>query len=123
MFGGIEIPYNPELKNVKYAANMKYLLVAVDAANRQLNNVRTSDFSNTEFATTAAVDTIITNKAVQELVRPIEYHFTATTTEITLFSFKIASAGTFYVDWGNSRKFVRRDIGCGGESYVSRNVL
>ena len=78
---GVEVPYNSELRNPKFVANMKYLLTAVDAANRILNGVRTSDFSNTEFATTTAVDIDATNAAVQDLVRPIKYHFTATTTE------------------------------------------
>ena len=40
---GIEIPYNPELKNPRFAANMEYLLAAVDVANEMLNGFRTTD--------------------------------------------------------------------------------
>ena len=99
---GIEVPYNPELKNPRFVANMKYLMTAVDVANRILNDVHTTDYSNSEYATTFAADTIATNAAVMNLVRPIEYHFTATTTaDTSQFSFKISAAGTFYVDWGD----------------------
>lgn len=98
---GIDIPYNPDIENVKNAANMKYLLTAVDAANRQLNKVRTSDYASGEFATVVAVDTVAADMAVNDLVRPIQYHFTATTTETSEFSFKISAAGTFYIDWGD----------------------
>lgn len=110
---GIDIPYNPDIENVKNAANMKYLLTAVDAANRQLNKVRTSDYSSGEFATVVAVDTVAADMAVNDLVRPIQYHFTATTTETSEFSFKISAAGTFYIDWGDGtiEKIVRASAG------------
>ncbi|MBR2342610.1 MAG: hypothetical protein IKA73_04070 [Alphaproteobacteria bacterium] len=101
---GINVPYNPELKNPRFAANMEYLLAAVDAANAILNGFETTDYRyDSAYATHSAADTITTNTAVNELIRMVEYHFTATTTETTSFSFKIGSAGTFYVDWGDGQ--------------------
>ena len=99
---GIEIPYNPELKNPRFAANMEYLLAAVDVANEMLNGFKTTDYkSDPKYATTSAADTIATNTAVNELIRAVEFPFTATTTETTSFSFSISAGGTFYVDWGD----------------------
>ncbi|MFQ6744868.1 MAG: hypothetical protein ACLRFN_02720, partial [Alphaproteobacteria bacterium] len=63
------------------AANMKYLLTAVDVANEILNGEKTTDYGNGEFATLHAADIIATNQAVETLVRKeIEYKFFLTTT-------------------------------------------
>ena len=40
---GIEVPYNPTLKDVHAAANMKYLLTAVDIANQMLTGQKITD--------------------------------------------------------------------------------
>ena len=58
---GIDLPYNPALKNPQVAANMKYLLTVVDIANAYLNGKKTTDYGNGEYATLAAADTIATN--------------------------------------------------------------
>ena len=100
----ITVPYNPALTNVKSIANMKYLLTAVDVANEILNGEKTSNYGNTEFATTRIADTIATNQAVETLVRKIDKgpEFTLTTTPDTnSFLFKISAAGEFVVDWGD----------------------
>ena len=88
--------------NIMAAANMKYLLTAIDVANEILNGEKTTDYGNGEFATLQAADTIATNQAVETLVRKeIEYKFFLTTTSTNSFSFKISAAGEFVVDWGD----------------------
>ena len=103
--------------NITAAANMKYLLTAVDVANEILNGEKTTDYGNTKFATTQAVDTIATNQAVNTLIKQnkIEYKFSATIDlsryddnsgwvagmPVTEFGFSISAAGTFYIDWGD----------------------
>ena len=68
----ITLNYSPELRSEKAAANMKYLLTAIDVANEILNGEPTTDYGNGEFATTRAVDTIATNTAVDTLVKKNE---------------------------------------------------
>ena len=90
--------------NIMAAANMKYLLTAIDVANEILNGEKTTDYGNGEFATLQAADTIATNQAVETLVRKIDKgpEFTLTTTDDTdSFSFSISAAGEFVVDWGD----------------------
>ena len=90
--------------NIMAAANMKYLLTAIDVANEILNGEKTTDYGNGEFATLQAADTIATNQAVETLVRKIDKgpEFILTTTDDTnSFSFKISAAGEFVVDWGD----------------------
>ena len=65
----IELSYNSALVTPKVVANMEYLLAAVDATNRLINGVVTTDYANGEYATTAAVDTIAADRAVETLVR------------------------------------------------------
>ncbi len=115
----ITVPYNPALTDVKTIANMKYLLTAVDVANEILNGEKTSNYGNTEFATTRIADTTATIQAVETLVKQnkIEYkffmdidlsryddngnHWGGGTATITEFGFDISAAGTFYIDWGD----------------------
>ncbi|MBQ2845152.1 MAG: hypothetical protein IJE79_04000 [Alphaproteobacteria bacterium] len=86
------------------AANMKYLLTAVDVANEILNGEKTTDYGNGEFATLHAADTVATNQAVQTLVKKEQKHeFTLTTTPTNRFEFSISAAGTFYIDWGDGK--------------------
>ena len=100
--------------NIMAAANMKYLLTAIDVANEILNGEKTTDYGNGEFATLHAADTTATNQAVETLVRKIdnitpapedaEYKFFLTTTPDTdSFSFRIIAAGEFYIDWGDGK--------------------
>lgn len=112
----ITVPYNAELSNSRVAANMKYLLTAVDVANELLNGEKTSDYGIGEYATTIAADTIATDTAVKTLIQKnadTGYKFTATIdlslygdnqedwgVAITEFGFDLGAAGTFYVDWG-----------------------
>jgi hypothetical protein len=97
---GIEVPYNPVLKDVHSAANMKYLLTAVDIANQMLNGQKITDYGNSEYATTRAADTIAVDTMVRDYVR--DYKFFATTTPDTeSFEFSISASGVFYIDWGD----------------------
>lgn len=104
----ISVPYNSELTNPRVAANMKYLLTAIDVANKILNGKKTTDYGTGEYATTVAADTVATDTAVDGLIKKEEkYKFTATTTsDTTSFSFSISAAGTFYVDWGDGTEEV-----------------
>ena len=114
----ITIPYNREITNVGVAANMKYLLTAVDVANEILNGEKTTDYGNGEFATMVAADTVATDTAVETLIQKnayTGYKFIATIDlgsyddnkgywwglPVTEFGFKLGAAGTFYVDWGD----------------------
>ena len=102
--------------NVMAAANMKYLLTAIDVANQILNGEKTTDYGNGEFATTQAVDTIATNQAVETLIKQnqIEYKFSVTIDiekangdcfffgeGASEYGISLSAAGTFYIDWGD----------------------
>lgn len=106
---GINVPFNPELTDKTVAANMKYLLSAIDVANGILNGGKvtlygqTAVFGNGEYATDDAADTTATSKAVNTLIKKFEYSFFITTTETDSFSFKISAAGTFFIDWGDDK--------------------
>ena len=97
----ISIPIKAD--NPMLAANMKYLLTAVDVANEILNGEKTTDYGNGEYATLHAADTVATIQAVNTLVQKVEkYKFTLTTTpDTSSFSFSISAAGEFVVDWGD----------------------
>ena len=105
---GIDLPYNPALKNPQVAANMKYLLTVVDIANAYLNGKKTTDYGNSEYATLAAADTIATNTAMDNLIRGQPFYIT-TTPDTTQFSIRINPAGNFRIDWGDGE--VERIIG------------
>ena len=93
------LPYNPELKNPKVAANMEYLLTVVDIANEYLNGEKTTSYGTGEYATKLAADTIATNTAINTLVHG---PFTMTTTpNTTSYSMTIGAAGTFVINWGD----------------------
>ena len=100
---GITVPYNSELTNPHVAANMKYLLTTIDAANSILNGEQITDYGNSEYATTVATDTVATLEMVRDHVR--DYKFFATTTgDTTSFSFSISASGVFHIDWGDGKR-------------------
>lgn len=103
----ITIPYNREITNVGVAANMKYLLTAIDVANEILNGEKTTDYGNGEFATMVVADTVATDTAVETLIQKNEtkeYKFFITTTpDTSSFDFSISAAGEFYIDWGDGK--------------------
>ena len=110
----ITIPYNSELTNPRVAANMKYLLTAVDVANEMLNGEKTTDYGNGEFATTVAADTIATDTAVDGLI--VKGNSTDYKLKLT-HDYKregysgnirdpnhlimISAAGTYNINWGD----------------------
>ena len=103
----ITVPYNAELSNPRVAANMKYLLTAIDVANEMLNGSKTTAYGTGAYATTVAADTVATNTAVESLVKkefsyPLVLKVTYPSSHI--FSFKLSAAGAFYIDWGDSTK-------------------
>lgn len=104
----VVIPYNREITNVGVAANMKYLLTAIDVANEILNGEKTTDYGNGEFATMVAADTIATDTAVETLVKKEDKYKFVMTVDPDLFTWNdktfdmdICAAGEFYVDWGD----------------------
>ena len=97
----ITVPYNSALTDTTVAANMEYLLTAVDRANKILHGEAITDYAQTFYATTAAVDTIAVNNAVDTLIKPGPYNFSMSTAEISEFSFKISAAGNFIISWGD----------------------
>ena len=97
---GIDLPYNPELKNPKVAANMEYLLTVVDIANEYLNGEKTTSYGTGEYATKLAADTIATNTAIDSLVHGPSFYIT-TTPDTTEFHIIIGAAGDFVIDWGD----------------------
>ncbi len=100
---GITVPYNSELTNPQVAANMKYLLTAIDAANSILSGGKITDYGNSEYATTVVTDTVATLEMVRDHIR--NYKFFATTTpDTTSFSFTISASGVFHIDWGDGTR-------------------
>ena len=100
---GITVPYNSELTNPHVAANMKYLLTTIDAANSILNGEQITDYGNGAYATTVATDTVATLEMVRDHIR--NYKFFATTTpDTTSFSFTISASGVFHIDWGDGTR-------------------
>lgn len=98
----VRIPYNPELKNPLVAANMKYLLTAVDSANSYLGTK--SQYGESEYATNRAASVNVSVDAVRNLVVLSRHYFTVTTTSDTAdFNFRITAAGKFFVDWGDGQ--------------------
>ena len=99
----IDVPYYED--SLKYAANMEYLLKAVDKANEILNGAPITDYGNSEYATLYAADTVATKDAVNRLIEKfIESEFYITTTPTTSsFSFKISAAGEYAIDWGDGK--------------------
>ena len=70
---GIKIPYSNKLPSPKVAANMEYLLYLVDYTNYLLNdNVKTTNYVDSEYATKVAVDSDTVNKLVDKLVKRTE---------------------------------------------------
>lgn len=105
----ITVPYNPNVADVGLAANMKYLLTAIDVANR-MQGVSTS-YGDSEFATEYAANTITVDTALDTLIYvqtgpnyegiDTEFPFAITTDTIDSFSFQISAKGDFVVDWGD----------------------
>ena len=55
----VAIPYNKKLTNPRVAANMQYLLTAVDRANKILNNAPISDFGTSNSSLAIQTDIFI----------------------------------------------------------------
>ena len=113
---GIDLPRNP-LTNPYAAANMKYLLTVVDIANEYLNNEKTTDYGNSEYATLAAADTVAASTAIDTLVRGPGFYLT-TTTPTTSFGITISAAGNFAIDWGDGTRESIVDKPVGAKTYT-----
>ena len=113
---GIDLPYNPELKNPRVAANMKYLLTVVDIANEYLNGEKTTNYGNGTYATLAAADTVATKKAIDTLISVPTFTIT-TTPGTSSFGMIIGAAGNFTIDWGDGQSEVITDKPIGATTY------
>lgn len=98
----VSVGYNSALTNKSVAANMKYLLAAIDVANKKIGG-SSKVYSGTSYATSYAVNKQTADNAIKNLIKkPRTFPFTATTTSDTSsFSFKISATGEFWVDWGD----------------------
>ena len=98
----VSVGYNSALTNKSVAANMKYLLAAIDVANKKIGG-SSKVYSGTSYATSYAVNKRTVDNAIKNLIKkPRTFPFTATTTSSTSsFSFNISAAGEFWVDWGD----------------------
>ncbi len=99
---GVSVGYNSQLSDKLVIANMKYLMAAIDIANKKIGG-SSKVYSGTSYATSYAVNKRTVDNAIKNLIKkPRTFPFTATTTsDTTSFSFKIAAAGEFWVDWGD----------------------
>lgn len=103
---GLDIEYADTLQTPIAAANMKYMLTAVDVANEILNLKKTTNYGTGPYATTIAVDTVATNQAVDNLIKhTADDIFIATVSGTDTFSVRlsIAAEGTFYIYWGHGK--------------------
>ena len=98
----VSVGYNSALTNKSVAANMKYLLAAIDVANKKIGG-SSKVYSGTSYATSYAVNKQTADNAIKNLIKkPRTFPFTATTSSDTSsFSFKISAEGEFWVDWGD----------------------
>ena len=98
----VSVGYNSALTNKSVAANMKYLLAAIDVANKKIGG-SSKVYSGTSYATSYAVNKRTADNAIKNLIKkPRTFPFTATTSSDTSsFNFKISAAGEFWVDWGD----------------------
>ncbi len=100
----ITVPYNAALENPRVAANMKYLLTAVDVANEMLNGMTTTDYGNGAYATLAAADTVATLAAVETLIKQNAKFFITTSSDTVSFNINISAVGNFLIDWGDGQQ-------------------
>ena len=97
---GFMLPFNELINSQTAAANMKYLLHAMDETNFTVNSEEISNYAEDKLATLRAADTVATDQAVVDLidVRGLTFR---TTTDTTYFEIKIAAKGTFTIKWGD----------------------
>lgn len=98
----IDVPYNPSLESKSQAANMKYLLTAVDVANEILNGFKITNYGeNGTYATLEAVNTVAAIQAIDTLInfQAEEFWYIATgnATNATIH----IQEGVFRIDWGD----------------------
>ena len=100
----IDVPYYED--SLKYAANMEYVLKAVDKANEILNGTPTTDYGSSEYATLYAADTVATIDAVNRLIEKQDkgpVFFITTTPDTSSFDIMISAAGEYTIDWGDGK--------------------
>ena len=100
----IDVPYYED--SLKYAANMEYVLKAVDKANEILNGTPTTDYGSSEYATLYAADTVVTIEAVNRLIEKQDkgpVFFITTTPTTSSFDIMISAAGEYTIDWGDGK--------------------
>ena len=103
----IMVPKNEQLADSSVVANMEYLLRAIDVANYKLNGWQTTNYMGSEYATTAAADTVAAQQAVDGLIKFIGFPFKLTTIDTAdSFQFTISAKGTFYINWGDGTEDV-----------------
>lgn len=85
----------------KQVANVEYLLKSIDRVNEALNGYKATDFGESKYATSQAVNIASVDDALKRLVG-IYYPFSYTTVEnVTETVFMIGAAGLYWIDWGD----------------------
>ena len=96
----VDIPYDENMRGG--LVNMKYLMQAVDATNEVLNNVKTSNYAaDTNYASTALAATDVAKESIDTLVKKWDFGFWVVPEGGSTFKMNIASAGTFFIAWGD----------------------
>ncbi len=115
----ITVPLNEDLTNIYAAVNMKYLLRAIDVANYKMNGWKTTNYTDSVYATNAAADTVAAQYAVNNLIKFIGFPFKLKTTQGTQeFQFSVSAKGTFYVNWGDGTEEVLQRTDTNEETYT-----
>lgn len=109
---GVDIAYNEKLNSTNQVANMKYLMTAIDIANRILNGDDTTNYADGDFATQQAIDSVAVDTAIDTLISqsPFEIRMTNIDTSFE-HNITISAMGDFTIDWGDGTidKIVRTD--------------
>ncbi|MCL2331437.1 MAG: hypothetical protein FWC61_02725 [Proteobacteria bacterium] len=88
--------------NPTAAANMQYLLCAIDIANKKLNyGYDLTNYCDNVLATTVAIDTNTVNTAVDLLMKKWGRVQVGLTNISGAFDFAISASGSYLIDWGD----------------------
>ncbi|MFQ6730006.1 MAG: hypothetical protein ACLRFK_03070 [Alphaproteobacteria bacterium] len=94
------VDYQPIPSAKPYAANMEYLLRAIDNANYILHGKPVTNYGDSKYATKYAANTIIANQAVQDLIKRGKFTLSVKPHKDGM-RFDITAGGSFTVDWGD----------------------
>ncbi|MCL1892186.1 MAG: PKD domain-containing protein [Alphaproteobacteria bacterium] len=113
---------NPAEKH--WAANVKYMLCAVDVANRILNGFSTTNYCNHTLATPEAINKVGVIQAVDGLIKKlcddgfcVIFDLSTDWPVQKTFSFQISAQGSFTIDWGDGTVETKNRTGTTLDAY------